>query len=99
VPLNDKNGFTFQQHIVKYKMPAMTNYNANTISYDRFLTKQLENYGARTHGDTKRKEERLLRFLEKNERVNVCTLFMGTMIRDISFDSTKNVYFHSEKRR
>ena len=45
-------------------MPAMTNYNANMIAYDRFLTKQLENFGARTHGDTKRKEERLLRFLE-----------------------------------
>lgn len=45
-------------------MPAMTNYNANTIAYDRFLTKQLETFGAKTHGPIDRKEERLLRFIE-----------------------------------
>jgi hypothetical protein len=66
-----KNGFTFQHSIVEYKMPAMTNYNANTFAYERFLTKQLETIGARTHGSTKRKEERLLRFLEheRNQRM------------------------------
>ena len=66
-----KNGFTFQHSIVEYKMPAMTNYNANTIAYERFLTKQLENMGARTHGSIKRKEARLLRFLdhERNQRM------------------------------
>ena len=49
----------------------MTNYNANTIAYDRFLTKQLEAMGARTHGSTKQKEERLFRFLEyeRNQRM------------------------------
>jgi hypothetical protein len=59
-----KNGFPFQQDVLNYKMPAMTNYNANTFAYDRFLTKQLENIGARTHGSIKRKEARLLRFLD-----------------------------------
>lgn len=49
----------------------MTNYNANTIAYNRFLTKQLENFNARTHGTLERKEERLLRFLnnERSKRV------------------------------
>jgi len=52
-------------------MPAMTNYNANLIAYDRFLTKQLENFGAKTHGTIQRKEDRLLRFInyERSRRV------------------------------
>lgn len=52
-------------------MPAMTNYNANLIAYDRFLTKQLENFGAKTHGSIQRKEDRLLRFInyERSRRV------------------------------
>jgi len=45
----------------------MTNYNANSIAYNRFLTKQLEAFNARTHGTIQRKEARLLRFLD-NER-------------------------------
>lgn len=65
-----KNGFIADK-ILYFTMPAMTNYNANTIAYDRFLTKQLENFGARTHGTTQRKEARLLRFLEheRNRRM------------------------------
>ena len=48
-------------------MPAMTNYNANTIAYDRFLTKQLEGFGAKTYGSIERKEERLLRFINYDQ--------------------------------
>jgi hypothetical protein len=61
-------------------MPAMTNYNANTIAYDRFLTKQLEQFGARTHGNTQRKEQRLFRFLEdeRNKRVYLSHEYRNT---------------------
>ena len=55
-------------------MPAMTNYNANTIAYNRFLTKQLEGFNARTHGTIQRKEERLLRFLETERKQRVYVL-------------------------